>query len=145
MSPVEAEIVRRKLAVIIENLKALDPIKEMTNEEYIADLYKRKATERLLQELIEAAIDINTHIIVQSGNSVPDDYYESFIRAGELKVISIELAERLAPSAGLRNRLVHEYDLLEHSMVLDAVRTAEKLYPEYIKEIEKYISIGGFK
>lgn len=145
MSPVEAEIVRRKLAVIIENLKALDPIKDMTNEEYIADLYKRKATERLLQELIEAAIDINTHIIVQSGRSVPDDYYESFIRAGELKVISIELAERLAPSAGLRNRLVHEYDLLEHSMVLDAVRTAEKLYPEYIKEIEIYISLGGFK
>lgn len=145
MSPVEAEIVRRKLAVIIENLKALDLIKDMTNEEYIEDLYKRKATERLLQELIEAAIDINIHIIVQSGNSVPDDYYESFIKAGELKVISIELAERLAPSAGLRNRLVHEYDLLEHSMVLDAVRTAEKLYPEYIKEIEKYISIGGFK
>lgn len=145
MSPVETEIVRRKLAVIIENLKALDPIKEMTNEEYIEDLYKRKATERLLQELIEAAIDINTHIIVQSGNSVPDDYYESFIRAGELKVVSIELAEKLAPSAGLRNRLVHEYDLLEHSMVLDAVRTAEKLYPEYIKEIEKYISLGGFK
>jgi len=145
MRPVEAEIVRRKLAVIIENLKALDPIKEMTNKEYIEDLYKRKATERLLQELIEAAIDINTHIIVQSGNSVPDDYYESFIRAGELKVISIELAEKLAPSAGLRNRLVHEYDLLEHSMVLDAVRMAEKLYPKYIKEIEKYISLESFK
>lgn len=145
MSPVEAEIVRRKLAVIIENLKALDPIKEMTNKEYVEDLYKRKATERLLQELIEAAIDINTHIIVQSGNSVPDDYYESFIRAGELKIIPMGLAEKLAPSAGLRNRLVHEYDLLEHSIVLDAVRMAEKIYPEYIKEIEKHISLGGFK
>lgn len=140
MSPVDKGIVRRKLAVIIENLKFLEPIKDMSKEEYIEDIYKRKATERLLQELIEAAIDINTYIIVQTGNIVPDDYYESFIRSGELKIISINLAEKLAPSAGLRNRLVHEYDLLEHLMVLDAVRMAEELYPQYVKEIEDYIS-----
>jgi len=104
MSPVDKGIVRRKLAVIIENLKFLEPIKDMSKEEYIEDIYKRKATERLLQELIEAAIDINTYIIVQTGNIVPDDYYESFIRSGELKIISINLAEKLAPSAGLRSK-----------------------------------------
>lgn len=82
MSPVEKEIVRRKLSIIIENLKGLEPIKEMTEEEYIGDFYKRKATERLLQELIEAATDINTHIIVETDNSVPDDYYETFIKLG---------------------------------------------------------------
>lgn len=140
MSPIEKEILRRKLAVIVENLKALEPIKDMAKEEYINDIYKRKAAERLLQELIEAAIDINTHIIVQTGHTAPDDYYESFIKAGELKIISADLAERLAPSAGLRNRLVHEYDLLEHSMVLDAVKMAEELYLKYVKEIEDYIS-----
>jgi uncharacterized protein YutE (UPF0331/DUF86 family) len=140
MSPVEEEIIRRKLATIVENLKALEPIGKMTLREYVQELYKRKATERLLQELIEAAIDINTYIIVQTGNKVPDDYYESFIKLGELNIISADLAEKLAPSAGLRNRLVHEYDTLEHSMVLDAVRRAEELYPAYIKQIENYIS-----
>jgi len=139
MSPVEVEIVRRKLSVMIENLKALKPIECMNTDEYIKDIYKRKAAERLLQELIEAAIDINTHIIVQTGNTVPDDFYESFIRAGELKIISMNLAEKLAPSAGLRNRLVHEYDLLEHAMVLDAVRMAEQQYPKFINEIENYL------
>jgi uncharacterized protein YutE (UPF0331/DUF86 family) len=140
VSPLEKEIIRRKLAIIVENLKALKPVKDVTREEYIQDIYKRKATERLLQELIEAAIDINIHIIVQTGNIAPDDYYESFIKAGEFKIISLPLAEKLAPSAGLRNRLVHEYDLLDHSMVLDAVRSAEKLYTKYVKEIENYIS-----
>lgn len=140
MSPAEAEIVRRKLAVIVENLNALAPIGKMSGEEYLQDIYMRKAAERLLQELIEAAIDINTHIIVQTGHAAPDDYYESFIAAGKLMIISASLAEKLAPSAGLRNRLVHEYDLLEHSLVLDAVKMAEELYPEYVKEIEDYIS-----
>lgn len=140
MSPIDKAIIRRKLAVIIENLNALGPISGMTREEYIQDVYKRKATERLLQELIEAAIDINIHLIVQTGNIAPDDYYRSFIDAGRLKIIPIELAEKLAPSAGLRNRLVHEYDLIEHAIVLDAVQMAEKLYSEYVKQVEGFIA-----
>jgi uncharacterized protein YutE (UPF0331/DUF86 family) len=139
MSPVEEGILRRKLAAIVENLKALEPIARMTPRQYLEDLYKRKATERLLQELIEAAIDINTYLIVQTGHTVPDDYYESFIKAGALQVISSDLAEKLAPSAGLRNRLVHEYNMLEHSVVLDAVRKAEDLYAEYVRQVEDYI------
>lgn len=140
MSPVDAEIVRRKLAVIIENLSALEPIAAMTREAYIGDLYRRKAAERLMQELIEAAIDINVHLTVQTGHTPPDDYYESFLRAAELKIISPALAGRLAPSAGLRNRLVHEYDRLAHDMVLDAIRMAEETYPVYVKEIEDFLS-----
>ena len=140
MSPIDEAIIRRKLSIIVENLRALQPIEKMTPKEYIQDLYKRKATERLLQELIEAAIDINTYVIVQTKNKVPDDYYGSFMKLGELKIIPVELAEKLAPSAGLRNRLVHEYNMLEHSMVLDAVKRAEALYPEYIKQIEIYIA-----
>lgn len=140
MSPLEEAIVRRKLAVIVENLRALEPITHLSREAYIGDIYKRKATERLLQELIEAAIDINTHMIVASGREVPDDYYESFLKVGELKIISMNLSEKLAPSAGLRNRLVHEYDRLEHSMVLAAVKFAEELYVEYVRQIEKYLS-----
>ncbi len=140
MSPIDKGIIRRKLAVILENLNALRTIDSMKEEEYSEDIYKRKATERLLQELIEAAIDINTHIIVQVGNAAPDDYYESFIRAGKLKILSPGLAEKLAPSAGLRNRLVHEYDILQNSLVLDSVRKAGELFPLYVKEIENYLA-----
>jgi uncharacterized protein YutE (UPF0331/DUF86 family) len=141
VSPVEIEIVRRKLGVIVENLQALEPIRGMTQEEYTGDLYRRKAAERLLQELIEAAIDINTYVIVQTGHPAPEDYYDSFLKMGELKIISLDLANKLAPSAGLRNRLVHEYNHLEHSMVLDAVRIAQELYSTYVKEINDYVSM----
>ena len=66
MSPLEKEILRKKLGIIIENLKALRPIQEMTAEEYSRDLYKRKATERLLQELIDLMINIlvGLHLIM---------------------------------------------------------------------------------
>ena len=91
--------------------------------------------------MAETAIDINSHIITQTGNMVTDDYYESFIRTGALKIISLTLAEKLATSAVLRNRLVHEYDFINHEIVLDVVKLAENLYPQYIEPIERYISI----
>ncbi len=45
MSPVEEEIIKRKLAVIIACLKALEPIKGMTVDEYLGDLYKKNRGE----------------------------------------------------------------------------------------------------
>lgn len=139
MSPLEKDILRRKLAVIIECLRALVPIKEMEAGKYAGDIYKRKATERLLQEMIEAAIDINTHIIVSTGGPAPEDYFQSFIKLGEFGVIPVKLAKELAPSAGLRNRLVHEYDDIDNSIVLSAVKMADDLYPKYIRAVEDHI------
>lgn len=140
MSPLEEAIVNKKLSVIVEALKVLEPIKGMSLDDYRKDIYKRKAAERLLQELIEAAIDTNAHIITASGHAAPNDYYESFTRLGELGVIDMQLAKKLAPSAGLRNRLVHEYDDINDSVVYDAIGFAEELYPKYLQAIESYIS-----
>ncbi len=50
------------------------------------------------------------------------------------------IMQKLAPSASLRNRLVHEYERLDHSMVLKAVDIAEELFPQYIKSIHDYLS-----
>jgi len=140
VSPLDKAIITKKLSVMVESLKALEPIMTMPLKDYRQDVYKRKAAERLLQEVIEAAIDINTHIITSSGHTPPDDYYESFIKIGELGVIEIQFAEKLAPSAGLRNRLVHEYDDIQDSIVYDSISFAENLYPKYIQAVERYIS-----
>ena len=136
----DKEIIRKKLSVIVENLAALETVRDISIEEYLSNIFERKATERLLQELIEAAIDINMHIIMNSGAAAPDDYYDTFIRAGELKIISFELAEKIAPSAGLRNRLVHEYDELVPSLVVKSVRMAIELYSLYVKAIEAFLA-----
>jgi uncharacterized protein YutE (UPF0331/DUF86 family) len=139
LTPIDSNLVQKKLAIIIENLKALELIQSIPPEEYSKDIYKRKATERMLQELIEAAIDVNFHIIVESDKTPPDDYYQSFIKLGELGVISLALAQELAPSAGLRNRLVHEYDLLDNKTVLQSVRSAQNLFSQYIKAISNHL------
>ncbi len=58
---------------------------------------------------------------------------------GELEVIPDELSRELAPSAGSRNILVHEYDTLDDGLILEAVGKARRLYREYIKAIGEYM------
>ncbi|WKZ32059.1 MAG: DUF86 domain-containing protein [Thermodesulfobacteriota bacterium] len=69
----------------------------------------------------------------------PTDYFQSFIKLGELGIIPLKLAKDLAPSTGLRNRLVHEYDDTDNSIVLAAVKMADDLYPKYISAVEAHI------
>ena len=143
MSPVDAAVIRSKLGHIMECLDALRPLARLTLAEYRARIYERKAAERLLQEAIEAALDINAHIIAELGLRVPDEYYGGFVKLGELGVLSSELADSLAPSAGLRNRLVHEYAGLDDAKVLGSIAVMLDLYPRYIQAVEAYLGKAG--
>jgi len=143
MSPVDAAVIRRKLGHIAESLDALRPLARLTLSEYQARLYERKAAERLLQEAIEAALDINAHLIAELGASVPDEYYGGFVKLGEVGVLSRELAGSLAPSAGLRNRLVHEYAALDDAKVLASIAVILDLYPRYVQAVEAYLPKAG--
>ncbi len=140
MTPIEIEIIRRKLSSINENLDLLRPLADMSYDEYVREVYQRKAAERLLQTVIEAAIDVNTHLLVGSGLPAPEDYYQSFVDvAQKLKVIEPAFAEELAPSAGLRNRLVHEYEKLDDAVVFTSIGKMLRTYPRYVQAVAQYI------
>lgn len=140
MTPVDPAVIRRKLSLIASNLVALEPIAGIDPARYTAEIFTRKGTERLLQELIEAALDLNMHLLAQEGRKLPDDYYQSFILLGAHGILSKELAAALAPSAGLRNRLVHEYEAIDDAVIIKAVRLAQELYPQYVAAIESHLA-----
>jgi uncharacterized protein YutE (UPF0331/DUF86 family) len=143
VSPVDAAIIRRKLAHIAASLDGLRPISGFSLEEYRARFYERKAAERLLQEAIEAALDINAHLIAELGGEIPEDYYGGFLKMSELGLFAPELARSLAPSAGLRNRLVHEYETIEDATVLGSIGTLLELYPRYVQAVEAFLTKAG--
>ena len=143
MSPIDAAIIRRKLQRIAASLDGLRPIARLSLEEYRARFYERKATERLLQEAIEAALDVNAHLIAELGGEVPEEYYGGFLKVGQLGVLTADLAGALAPSAGLRNRLVHEYETIDDAKVLASVGGLLQLYARYIHAVESYLTKAG--
>ena len=139
MTELDRALVRRKLAAIARNLADLAPIEALTLPQYLADRLRRKAVERLLQEVVEASVDVNLHLLRTLGVPLPGDYYSSFIDIGRHAIVSTDLAERLAPAAGLRNRLVHEYDEIDDAIVLQAVRDARRDFSAYLSAVEGYL------
>ena len=133
----EQELIHRKLTKLIQYLDELKAIKDYTLEEYLDNYFIKRTTERLIQLIVEVATDINGHIIVEEGHNPPHNYYQSFIKLGQLNLINEELATKLAPSTGLRNRIVHEYEEINDQIVFESVERALKLYSQYIKEIKK--------
>ena len=102
MTSVDPMVVKKKLAIVVANLRALESVATLPADRYREDLFRRKGTERMLQELIEAAIDVNAHLLVQQGHPPPDDYYQGFLLLAEHHILSPELAAAIAPSAGTR-------------------------------------------
>ena len=81
--------------------------------------------------MISRMIDINYHVITGSGHPPPRDYYDSFTELGKMGILEPEVASGIARAAGLRNRIVHEYDEIEPEKVFEAIRSALADLPVY--------------
>jgi len=92
-----------------------------------------------MQEAIEAALDVDAHLIAELGARAPDDYVGGFVALGALGVLTEELARELAPSAGLHNRLVHEYDAIDDAKTHAAITTMLILYPRFVDGVDRYL------
>jgi uncharacterized protein YutE (UPF0331/DUF86 family) len=85
--------------------------------------------ERNLEIAAQCCIDISHRIISLEKAQKPRDYYEAIIRMGELAVLPADFARELAPIAGFRNILVHEYltvdwdEVYRHLQDLDDILT----------------------
>lgn len=137
---VNKELIHRKLNKLIQYLNELEGIQEYTLEDYLDNYFIRRTTERLLQLIVEVATDINGHIIVENEEKPPTDYYESFIILSKLDIINKDFAQKLAPSTGLRNRLVHEYEEIDDKIVFVSIEKTLKMYRKYIEQINDYLN-----
>ena len=136
---IDRELVIRKLALIMGDLTELKTVARRSREDYLASIQDELVAERLLERMIGRMIDINYHLIVETGHPPPSDYYESFVRLGTLQVLPPDFARRLAPCAGLRTRIVHEYDEIDAAKVHEALQAAVKDIPEYLRHIQQYV------
>lgn len=90
-------------------MQKLEPLRSKALDEFLADSYLRDIVERNFEVAAQCCIDISNRIISLENALRPSDSYESLLRMGEIGVLPIDFARHLAPLAGFRNILVHEY------------------------------------
>ena len=137
---IDRDLITRKEKNIQEYLGKLEPLLASEARQIIDDEIKLHAIERLFQLTVDTAIDINTHIITELNFIVPDDYYSTFITLGENKVLSPELARKIARSVGLRNMIIHKYGEVDIKRMVDEIKANIGDYIEYKKQVKyRYI------
>lgn len=139
MNNIDSEIVLARLKLINKYYKTLEEFRSISLDEFLADFRQQLIVERLLQLMTQAAIDINDHILSKLNPGEPYTNFEAFIELGKSQIITPELAKQIAPSSGLRNRLVHEYDDIDPNQVFKAINFALQQYPFYVRQINSYL------
>jgi uncharacterized protein YutE (UPF0331/DUF86 family) len=136
---VDRDLVTRKLLLIAADLAPLGSIAERGADAYAASMMDQALGERRLERAIGRMIDVNFHLLTAGGQPPPPDYHSSFLRLTERGVLDAEFARRIARAAGLRNRLVHDYDELDQRLVFEALVEALRDVPRYLAAVNAYL------
>ena len=136
---IDAEVVTRRLRIVKDSLSDLESIGAVTTDRYQNEPITRAAIERLLQVIVDVAIDINAHVSTARLLKAPTTGRESFSAMAEIGALTSELAERLAPSASMRNILVHRYADIDPAVVVAAVPKAITEFAEYVRAVSEYL------
>lgn len=135
----DREVLGRRLRLLREALDDLGHLRGVPVERLRDEAITRAAAERLIQVVVDLAVDVNAHLAVTSLGRAPTTGRESFLLAAEVGAIDRDLAQRLAPAAGLRNLLVHRYADLRVELVADAVDSVLDGFAVYTRQVAAHL------
>jgi uncharacterized protein YutE (UPF0331/DUF86 family) len=124
---VEFNGIERRLDELSERLARLAPLRDRPRTDFSSDAYLRDIVARNLEVAAQCCIDICHRIIAIEGVQKPRDDREAILRMGELGVLPPDFAGQLAPIAGFRNILIHQYLALDWDEVYDNLRKLDDL------------------
>lgn len=136
---VDPLVVNRKLQKLVDYLLELEKMHGISLEDYLGDFRHRRTVERLIQLIVDVAVDINTHTVVDAGQPPPADAFSSFLEAAKIGLLPRIFAQKIAPSTGERNIIVHDYESIDDEIVFESISEALELYYQYIKHVYEYI------
>ena len=110
-------LVRQKLANQTSYVAELEPYVAPEYVDYQSRPGYNRVVERLVQIIIESAIDINEKIIEAMNEPPPASARESFEVLKRFGVIDDTVATVFQTYVGLRNRIVHAYEKLDNHIV----------------------------
>lgn len=134
-------IVKKKLKFILEQLDHLEPYKELSIREISKEYKVLKFIEKVIQEIVDCASDINEAMIKKITNEKPFSTKRSFREMQDLleKHTSPWPNDKLKlfiDSVSFRNEIVHSYDVNVYLIWSKRdIKVIINLYKEYTEAI----------
>ena len=133
------ESIQSKLKMMQRLLRQLNSMGVFDRERLRQNLADQLIAERVLSALVDLAAAVNTHVAVALLDEAPHDLQASFRLAAQAGLIDQDLADKLAPSIGLRNVLIHGYMDLDIDRLIQAISIALDQYGQYVEQVARWL------
>lgn len=138
----DKNFINKKLEFLVGHIELLKEYKDFSLEDLRGKIKDLKYVEKLIQELVDCAIDINQFILENVASERPWSSKQSF-RDLENKVLkkykrgfSREDSKLLVDSVSFRNEIVHSYDVNVYIIWSKRdIKTMVELYSKYCETI----------
>lgn len=92
-------------------------------------------------KVVQACLDVASHVIATEGYREPADYGDVFRILAENDVLSSDLAAEIVEMAGFRNVLAHEYAKIDDERVYDHLQDLDR-FKEFATAIASFAGIA---
>lgn len=134
------ESILERLKRLEEVLSALEAKSSVTLEAYEKDRDIQWFVERGLEIASSIIFDVGNHILAGVYRTPAQGYEEILEELRKKGVLSDGLYRNLRGLGGFRNLLVHGYLRLDARIVYENFRKALSVFPQFIAEIEAWLS-----
>ena len=138
---IDTKFLELKLIFIANRLQYLKKYSSSTIEELSKDFEKLKFVEKVIQEVVDCAVDINQYLAENVLNTEIRSNKDSFWKIQKILKKEDEYIKRIIDTVSFRNEIVHSYDV--------AIKVVWKrrnlgyfvdIYHEYTKDMDKLIA-----
>lgn len=136
--PVDVAVIRRRLRALERYVRIMRGLREAGREAFLHDDAIQDRVQRNAHLAAQACAEIALHMVAAAGSAAPETYADAFPALTALGVISVELADRLANAARLRNILVHDYLDVDHGRLYDELGWIEDVVV-FVERIDEWL------
>jgi uncharacterized protein YutE (UPF0331/DUF86 family) len=137
---IQTEFLKAKLIFIVNRLEYLNKYYSFKIEELSKDFERLKSTEKVIQEIVDCAVDVNQYLAENVLNTEIKSNKDSFWKLQKMLKKEDEYFRQLIETVSFRNEIVHSYDA--------GIRVVWKkrnigyfvdIYNMYVKDLNKWI------
>ena len=131
LSPEDRSDLVKHLVFLENELNDIEYFKNITQQQYAEDKVVKRNTERWVENIVMASLDIAKIVLSAEKKNVPDSYRDTLHALG-LHYFDEAFAEAFADFAELRNLLAYEYLDFRWKRIRQFIDKAPVLYPRFM-------------
>ena len=135
MEKVNQRLLLEKSDVVTRCLNRVKSKTPATKKELLADIDAQDIITLNLERAIQASVDIAAHIIAYTPLGTAPTMADSFLLLAKANIIDDDIAIRMQKAVGLRNLLVHEYQLINWDIVWSVLQYRIKDPMEFVQQV----------